>query len=570
MRRARADDPVFVEVAWNRLISIVEQEAQALLRTAFTTIVRESGDLSSGVFDTRGFMIAQAVTGTPGHINSMALAVENVLEACPRDSLEPGDVLATNDPWLASGHLNDITVVTPVFHHGRLAAFTASTCHALDIGGRGLGTEAVDCYEEGFLLPVCKLFAGGRPQQVLELLQANVREPEAVLGDVHAQVAGNALGAHRLQEMMTEFDLQNLDGLADAVFARSEAGMRAAIAAIPDGEYRHEVVLDGFAEPVILRVRLAVAGSDLLVDYAGSSGPSKRGINVVLNYTRAYTTYGVKCVVAPDVPNNAGSFRPVTVTAPEGSILNAKRPAPVACRHLVGLSLPDAVIGALARAVPDRVVAQGSSSIWVIDTRGRGMDERPYAYAFFASGGMGARSDKDGLSATQFPSTVRNVPAEVIESVSPIVLHRRALAPDTGGAGRFRGGLGVVMEIGVRTRSDYLFTASFERVTVPPQGLFGGQPGARGRVGTAAGRPLDPMAKHWLQAADRIVLQTPGGAGVGAPLARDPEMVAEDVREFRVSLEAARDLYGVVVDAHGVLDEGATLTLRAQRGAHAG
>jgi N-methylhydantoinase B len=566
MSRGRADDPVFVEVAWNRLISIVEQEAQALLRTAFTTIVRESGDLSAGVFDTRGLMIAQAVTGTPGHINSMALAVENVLEACPRDSLEPGDVLATNDPWLASGHLNDITVVTPVFHRGRLAAFTASTCHALDIGGRGLGTEAVDCYEEGFLLPVCKLYAGGRRQQVLDLLQANVREPEAVLGDVHAQVAGNALGAHRLQEMMTEFDLENLDSLADAVFARSEAGMRAAIAAIPDGEYRHEVELDGFAEPVILRVRVAVAGSDLLVDYAGSSGPSKRGINVVLNYTRAYTTYGVKCVVAPDVPNNAGSFRPVTVTAPEGSILNAKRPAPVACRHLVGLSLPDAVIGALAQAVPGRVVAQGSSSIWVIDLRGQGMDSRPYSYAFFASGGMGARSDKDGLSATQFPSTVRNVPAEVIETVSPVVVHRRALAPDTGGAGRFRGGLGVVMEIGVRTRSDYLFTASFERVTVPPQGLFGGQPGARGRVETAAGRPLDPMAKHWLEAADRIVLQTPGGAGVGAPLARDPEVVAEDVREHRVSPEAARDLYGVVVDPHGVLDQGATLALRAQRG----
>jgi N-methylhydantoinase B len=220
------------------------------------------------------------------------------------------------------------------------------------IGGRGLGTEAIDCFEEGFLLPACKLYAGGRRQQVLDLLEANVREPEAVLGDVHAQVAGNALGARRLQQMLTEFGLENLDGVADAVFARSEAGMRAAIAAIPDGTYRHEVELDGFEEPVVLRVQLVVRGSDLPVDYTGSSGPSKRGINVVLNYTRAYTTYGVKCVIAPDVPNNAGSFRPVTVTAPEGSILNAKRPAPVACRHLVGLSLPDAVIGALAQAVP--------------------------------------------------------------------------------------------------------------------------------------------------------------------------------------------------------------------------
>jgi N-methylhydantoinase B len=440
-------------------------------------------------------------------------------------------VLVINDPWLASGHLNDLTVVTPVFHRGRLAALTASTCHALDIGGRGLGTEAADCYEEGLLLPVSKLYAGGRPQQVLALLRANVREPEAVLGDVHAQVAGNALGAHRLQEMLAELELPDLDGLADQVFARSEAGMRAAIAAIPAGTYRHQVELDGFDQPVILRAAVTVAGSDLRGDYAGSSGPSRRGINVVLNYTRAYTTYGVKCVVAPDVPNNAGSFRPVTVTAPEGSILNARRPSPVACRHLVGLSLPDALIGALAQAVPARVVAQGSSSIWVVDTRGRGPDDRPYAYAFFASGGMGARADQDGLSATQFPSTVRNVPAEVIESVSPVVVHRRALAPDTGGAGQHRGGLGVVMEIGVRTRAEYLFTASFERVTVPPQGLFGGQPGARGRLQTAAGRPLDPMATHWLAPGERLVLQTPGGGGVGAPRLRDPERVAADVRE---------------------------------------
>lgn len=563
--RERVADPVFVEVAWNRLISVVEQEAQALLRTAFTTIVRESGDLSAGVFDTRGHMVAQAVTGTPGHINSMALAVENVLRACPVGSLEPGDVLATNDPWLASGHLNDITVVTPVFHRSRLTGFTASTCHALDIGGRGLGTEANDCYEEGLLLPVCKLYAAGRPQQVLDLIRANVREPEAVLGDIHAQVAGNALGAHRLDEMMSEFALDDIDALADAIFARSEAGMRAAIAEIPDGEYRHAVELDGFDEPIVIRARVVVLGSDLLVDYAGSAGPSKRGVNVVLNYTRAYTTYGVKCIVAPHVPNNAGSFRPVTITAPEGSILNARRPAPVACRHLVGLSLPDAVIGALAQAVPDRVVTQGSSSIWVVDTRGVGPDGRPYAYAFFASGGMGARSDKDGLSSTQFPSTVRNVPAEVIESVSPVVVYRRALAPDTGGAGRYRGGLGMTMELGIRTEAEYLFSASFERVTIPPGGLFGGQPGARGLVETGAGRSLDPMAKHWLPAHERIVLRTPGGGGIGDPLERDPEAVAEDVVERRVSVEAAREWYGVVVSQSGTLDAAATTILRASR-----
>ena len=249
-----------MEVAWSRLISVVEQEAQALLRTAFTNIVRESGDLSAGVFDRQGRMVAQAITGTPGHINTMALVVAHVLRAIPPDTLAPGDVLATNDPWLASGHLNDISVVTPVFHRGTLVGYTASTCHAMDIGGRGITVDALDCYEEGILLPPCRLYAEGRPQQVLELLAANVRAPEAVLGDVHAQVSGNAVGAHRLAEMLEEFDLADIEGLAAAVLDRSEAGMRAAIAEIPDGEYRSELRLDGFEEPVVIRTRVTVAG----------------------------------------------------------------------------------------------------------------------------------------------------------------------------------------------------------------------------------------------------------------------------------------------------------------------
>ena len=251
--KRRASDPVFVEVAWSRLISVVEQEAQALLRTAFTNIVRESGDLSAGVFDLQGRMVAQAITGTPGHINSMALAVPHVLRGVPPASLVPGDVLATNDPWLNSGHLNDITVVTPVFHRGRLVGYTASTCHAMDIGGRGITVDALDCYEEGLLLPPCRLYAAGRPQQVLELLAANVRAPEAVLGDIHAQVSGNAVGAHRLVEMLEEFDLDDIEEVSDAILDRSEVGMRAAIAEIPDGEYRGTLRLDGFEEPIVIQ-----------------------------------------------------------------------------------------------------------------------------------------------------------------------------------------------------------------------------------------------------------------------------------------------------------------------------
>jgi N-methylhydantoinase B len=532
---ARAPDPVFVEVAWSRLIAVVEQEAQALLRTAFTNIVRESGDLSAGVFDLGGRMVAQAVTGTPGHINSMALAVGHVLRAIPPATLVPGDVLATNDPWLASGHLNDITVVTPVFHRGRLAAYTASTCHAMDIGGRGITVDALDCYEEGILLPPCRLYAGGQPQQVLDLLAANVRAPEAVMGDLHAQVSGNAVGAHRLEEMLEEFRLDDIEDLAAAILDRSEAGMRAAIAEIPDGEYRGEMRLDGFEEPIVIRTRVAVQGSELTVDYAGSSPASRRAINVVLNYTRAYTTYGVKCVVAPHVPNNAGSFRPVTITAPEGSLLNAVRPAPVASRHLIGLFLPDAVMGALARAVPDRVIAESSSCLWTLDVRGRDRAGHTFKEFVATAGGMGARPTKDGLSATQFPSTIRGVPAEIVESTSPLVIHRRALAPDSGGAGKYRGGLGMVLEFGVETDEAWLFTASFERARIPCQGLFGGRPGAPGRVQTADGRPLAAKAQHWLGPRETVVLRTPGGGGYGDPAERDPALIAADIAAGRVT-----------------------------------
>ena len=542
-RRGSTLDPVFVEVAWSRLISVVEQEAQALLRTAFTNIVRESGDLSAGVFDRQGRMVAQAITGTPGHINTMALVVAHVLRAIPPDTLAPGDVLATNDPWLASGHLNDISVVTPVFHRGTLVGYTASTCHAMDIGGRGITVDALDCYEEGILLPPCRLYAEGRPQQVLELLAANVRAPEAVLGDVHAQVSGNAVGAHRLAEMLEEFDLADIEGLSAAVLDRSEAGMRAAIAEIPDGEYRSELRLDGFEEPVVIRTRVTVAGDRLDVDYAGSSPASRRAINVVLNYTKAYTTYGVKCVVAPHVPNNAGSFRPVTITAPEGSLLNAVRPVPVASRHLIGLFLPDAVMGALAQAVPDRVIAESSSCLWTLDVRGR--DRRGHQFKEFVAtgGGMGARPTKDGLNATQFPSTIRGVPAEIVETTSPLVIHRRALSPDSGGPGRHRGGLGMVIEFGVETDEDWLFTASFERAKIPCQGLLGGQPGAPGRVETADGRPLSAKAQHWLRPDDRVVLHTPGGGGYGPPADREPAAIAEDLAAGRVSRDTAARTY---------------------------
>ncbi|MEZ4507444.1 MAG: hydantoinase B/oxoprolinase family protein [Thermomicrobiales bacterium] len=334
-------DAIRLEVMWNRLVSVVNEQAAALMRTSFTSIVREAGDLSAGVFDARGNMIAQAVTGTPGHINAMATCIHHFLAVYPAETLRPGDVLITNDPQKTSGHLHDFTVITPVFLDDRLVGFFGNTCHVLDIGGIGLSTDARSIFEEGLFIPITKLFAQGNlNEELIKILTHNVRTPEPVLGDIYAQAAGNDVGAERLIEFMHEFGLESLEPLADEIIDRSEQAMRRAISELPDGIYRNEVWSDGYEHPVKLAVAIEKTGDRMHVDWAGSSMESERGINVVLNYTHAYTTYALKCALAPEVPNNEGSFRPVTVDAPPRSILNALPPAPVSARHILGHFLP--------------------------------------------------------------------------------------------------------------------------------------------------------------------------------------------------------------------------------------
>src|SRR5581483_2660121 len=312
-------DPIVLDVFWNRLISICNEQATALMRTSFTTIVRESEDLSAGVFDAAGNMIAQSVTGTPGHINSMATSMRHFLAACPLDTLEPGDVLITNDPWFTSGQLHDLTIVTPVFRRNRVVGFFGNTCHAADIGGRGLSADAREVYEEGLYLPILKLYRSGvANDDVFRIIRGNVRSPEMVLGDIHAQVSCNEVGGRRLLESMDQFGLDTIEPMAQDILRRSERAMRDAIQKIADGTYVGDTWSDGFAgdDPIHIVCAVTVKGSDIAVDYAGSSTERGLGINVVLNYTTAYTTFGIKAAISPDVPNNEGSFRPVTVTAP--------------------------------------------------------------------------------------------------------------------------------------------------------------------------------------------------------------------------------------------------------------
>lgn len=567
-------DPVRLEVMWNRLISVVNEQATALMRTSFTSIVREAGDLSAGVFDVRGNMIAQAVTGTPGHINAMATCIHHFLAVFPADSLRPGDVLITNDPQKTSGHLHDFTVITPVFRDpdALLVGYFGNTCHVLDIGGLGLTTDARSIFEEGLFVPITKLFAAGEPNhELMRILAANVRTPEPVLGDIHAQAAGNDVGAARLLEFMREFGLDSLTDLADEIIGRSERAMRAAIAALPDGTYRNEVFSDGYEEPVRLCVAITKRGDELDVDWAGSSMESRRGINVVLNYTHAYTTYALKCALAPEVPNNEGSFRPVHVTAPPRSILNALPPAPVAARHILGHFLPGAVFGALAEALPGRVIAEGAANIWNLQFTGYDLQDRPFTYVWFSCGGTGARPTKDGLHATAFPSGISGVPAEVIEQLSPVVMHRREIRADSAGPGTFRGGCGQILELGVRTRRPYQFAPLFDRLHHPAAGYSGGKSGAAASIRLSTGEVIVGKGTRQFDPDVRIELGLPGGGGFFDPLKREPEMVETDVRNGIVSIDRAAGDYGVIIDPGTVrVDVAATADARRSRAVTSG
>jgi N-methylhydantoinase B len=548
-------DPILVEVLANRLVSIVNEQQAALIRTAFSTVVRESEDLACGVFDSRGFMVAQSLTGTPGHINAMATGVRHFLTEFPPETLRPGDVLLTNDPWQTSGQINDITIVTPVFRGDRAIAFFANTCHAADIGGKILSAESREIYEEGLRIPIMKLFDAGAPNEgLLTIVRANVRTPDETVGDFYAQSACNDVGARSLGTLLDEFDLDSIDPLADEIIQRSEHAMREAIGQLPDGVYRNESWSDGFDEPIRLEVAVTVDGDELEIDFAGSSPQSRYGINLVLNYTHAYASFAAKAALAPDVPHNEGSFRPVHVVAPPGSILNCLEPAPVGTRHLIGHLLPGVIFGALAPALPDRLIATGADATWLTIWRGTERTGQPFSLTLFQSGGTGARATKDGLSTTGFPSGVAGVPAEVIETLTPLVQHRRELRTDSGGAGRWRGGLGQLTEMGSRGAGSWSVSTLIDRTRHPAPGLEGAGPGAAGELALSSGEPAQPKTVLHVAQDDRVLLSPAGGGGYGDPHERDPERVLADVVDGYVSIESARDDYGVAVEYIGPPD----------------
>jgi N-methylhydantoinase B len=561
------------QLMWDRLLSVVEEQAQTLIRVGFSTSTREAGDVSAGIFDPAGNMLAQAVTGTPGHVNAMARAVRHFLAKFPADTMRPGDVFATNDPWKGTGHLNDFTFVTPAFRRDRLVALFASTSHVVDIGGLGMSSDARDVFEEGLYVPLVRFARAGQVDEtLLELVRANVREPDQVVGDLYSLVTCNEIGARRLFAMLDEFGVDDLGALGPHILERSRAGMREAIGRLAPGVYRASMRVDGYDRPVDLVATTTIARDAIEVDFAGSSPISAAGINVPFCYTEAYATFGVKCIVAPAVPNNAGSLATIRIRAPSGSILNADHPAPIAVRHVVGQMLPDVIFGCLAQALPGGVPAEGASCNWTLYLFGGPgrvradpatlAEATPFSVLAFHSGGMGARPTKDGLAATAFPSGVRNTPVEVTEAISPIVVWRKEFRADSGGAGRYRGGLGQTMELENLDGAPFTLSAYYDRIAYPARGRDGGRDGAPGEVRLAAGTALRGKGLQTIPAGERVVFAMPGGGGYGDPYARDPQAVAADVRAGLVSAAAARSLYAVAVDDAGRLDEAATARLR--------
>lgn len=536
-------DRIRTDLIWQRLIAILEDQAQTLIRTAFSTTTRESGDLSAGLFDAQGRMVAQAVTGTPGHVNAMALAVGHFLRRFPLDDLRPGDALASNDPWLCSGHLHDFTVVTPVFHQSRPVGLVANTVHVVDVGGLGFGPDGREVFEEGICIPVCKLATEGRVNSfVLDILRANVREPDQVVGDLHSSMVGNEAAARRVSGLLSEFGCADLEEVADAIITRTRQAVEGRIAALPDGDYRNEIRMDGYEGEVELRLVLSIRGSGMTLDFAGSSPASPRGINVVLNYTTAYAVFGVNCVLNPDIPCNHGSLSPVSVLAPPGSVLNAQRPAAVSARHMIGHLLPDLVLGALAPVLP--VPAEGAGLIWNPSLRGTTAAGGAFATVTFNAGGAGAHADRDGWNTTAFPSGVRTMPVEAVEATVPVLIRRKELRPDSGGAGRFRGGLGQTIELVGEGKGPLLINAMFDRLIHPARGRGGGGPGQAGGVRLASGSPIGSKGLQEVAPGDMVILDLPGGGGYGPPGERDRDAIEADLLGGYLTPEGAKLQYG--------------------------
>ena len=544
---------VAYQVMWNRLISVVEEQAQALVRTAFSTSVREAGDLSAGIYDVKGQMLAQAVTGTPGHVNAMADAVAHFIRRIGTDNIFDGDIYITNDPWEGTGHLHDITMVTPSFYKKELVGFFACTAHIVDIGGRGFGADAASIYEEGLYLPIMKFADRGQVDQtLLKIVRGNVREPDQLVGDIFALSTCNEIGHRRLTDMMKEFGISDLIKIAEFIFENSRRATIERIASLPKKSASGELTIDGFEYPINLKVKISIQKDKIISDFTGSSGLDKKGINCPLVYTKAYACYALKVAIAPEIPNNAASLAPFEIIAPVDTIVNAVHPAPVALRHIIGHFVPDAVFNAFDKIVPSVVPAEGAGCLCNFQVSLRPSTEisedknaKRSEVLTFNSGGSGARPDLDGLNATAFPSGVMTMPVEATEHAGPVIIWRKELRPDSGGNGKQRGGLGQYMEVGAQAGYEFDFQAMFDRVNYPAMGRHGGGAGAATRIQQDDGTSMNGKGKQFVPNGRKVKMAFPGGAGYGMAKDRSLDRVKRDLLRGYISIKTATDYYGL-------------------------
>lgn len=566
-------DAISLELYWSRAIAIANEMMAALIRTSFSTVVRVNRDCSAALFDERGRMLAQPDHSAPAHIGCMHGFMHRILQQFPADSIQAGDAFITNDPWIGAGHSPDVYIACPVFKKERLIGFTVAVAHHLDIGGRVGSTDSQDVFEEGLLIPLLKLYsAGRRNDDLFRIIEENVRMPHIVLGDLDAQLAANRVGAERMLELAEDYHLEGFVDIAEAIISSTEKAMRASIRALPDGV--HEVyekldIPDENGQPIAFKIRIEIKDDCILFDYAGTSNQVRRPINSVLNYTITFTVLAIKMALAPNLPYNEGIQRPIAVKAPEGSVLNARRPAAVWRRTVIGMRLPDIIFRALAPVMPDKIIAaSGSVPMWLWLFSGWRPDLSRFVFQTHFMGGLGAGAGNDGLHTAAFPFSVTDSPVEVFENACPVVVHHRELMTDSGGAGQFRGGLG--QEISVSPAPSRLglvegpLTVAYSsgHLRAGPPGLDDGHFGGTGEIDVNGEKLTTSLATIKIAETDRLTLRLPGGGGYHSPLKRDPEAVRKDVLEGFVSAEKAESVYGVVLTGDSDVDTAATAALR--------
>lgn len=536
-------DPVTLEILWSRLIAIAEEQSAIVIRTAFSNVVRESYDYTCVLLTPDGDLLAQPFQSLPGFTRCASTVTKHFIERWP--DWHPDDVAITNDPWLAAGHLNDIALAVPVFHKGKIVAFAVNIAHQADIGGRGYSADANSIFEEGLALPPMKLYRGGKVvQEVLDIIAENVRVPDQVLGDIHAQVGAARLAARRTSELLAEAGMEDLDEIAAEVLSRSEKSMRAAIRNVPDGVYTNEGIMDGFDEPLVIRLKLTIRGDRMEYDFAGTSAQINKGINSCYNYTYGYAAFAAKAVLEPMIPNNEGAYKPITLKAPEASLVNSRRPAPGNSRGRVGHMIVPVVFGALAKAIPDAVPAESGSPAPRFNFFGQRDDGSEFQSLLITSGGLGGSRTRDGLPGKSFPTNTKMASLEVMESNAPLLFVKRELVPDSGGAGKYRGGLAQEISIRVLGKNNIYVSTSSERIKNPPRGYLGGKHGAAAAMSRGGGAYLAPKGRTQLKPNEIVTVRTPGGGGFGATRQRDRKAIEEDIGSGYMTAAAALQLYG--------------------------